>query len=631
MRSRLFLFLLPLAVFVMSVSSAAEAKAFMPEQNGFHFSVLPSEKKLFTIERGAEHRVKRLEQRLHALLAAIPEDHEAHRVISEWFQNVEKARSAAQEAFSQGNMEDAFSMIHVLKSQIGQGRKFLRYLTRLIEALDEADDEADDEAMPLPKVEKVEASLQRTAKQALLDLHEELRKWLSAVPKESYPTVEQYVNEWIEVAGNLFEKAQAMYNSGAIAEAEGLSRALKAHLQSGRQLLRKLQALAGQSTAAMPTSVESPTVAAPTTPPTSVISFAPEKFKREIEEPKEADVKRGLLMLEERISELETKLQNTVSQVSGEYVQEMKNHVLHWSDTSRNFFADVNTALLAGQTEKAHGLKKALFAHLNVGEQLLRKLQNMLSMEQRKEEPTSPGDTIEVYDKEWILKAVFEVEQRAKDLEALLSQAVALLQQDVQSDAAARVQSWAQFVEEQRSDVHQALADGAVEKAFGLLRAFQAHVAQGEKLFQKFRGAVTYRQQGESVKMAVAVNGYPQDPETRLAGAFVSMYAVKPVSEGVYEGTLFETKITGPNGEAAGFLVEPGQIVDFVAFRDNVRAEKAMTWTFSAPPYKNFSAEDGVGGRLCQINFLDSTTKMMLPDGRESCAVSAGMSYPVSE
>lgn len=132
--------------------------------------------------------------------------------------------------------------------------------------------------------------------------------------------------------------------------------------------------------------------------------------------------------------------------------------------------------------------------------------------------------------------------------------------------------------------------------------------------------------------LSVAVNGYQDKPNDELAEAYVNAYKVTPVNNGEYSGVLLETKQTGANGEGVVFTVQPGEIIDFVGFKKQQHANNAKTWTFKAPPYKNFSGEDGTAERLCQINFLDTQSKLQ-SNGGDSCvtakgAVEGGMSIP---
>lgn len=134
----------------------------------------------------------------------------------------------------------------------------------------------------------------------------------------------------------------------------------------------------------------------------------------------------------------------------------------------------------------------------------------------------------------------------------------------------------------------------------------------------------------DTVNFSVAANGYPENPTKMLSNTYITMYYVRPVRAGVYEGTYGKTAKTGANGEGAVFSVEPGQIVNFVAFESQFEANNTRHFTFTSPPYKNFSAQDGNAKQLCQINYLDQETKMKIQiDNSYSCAMS--MSTPITD
>ena len=114
--------------------------------------------------------------------------------------------------------------------------------------------------------------------------------------------------------------------------------------------------------------------------------------------------------------------------------------------------------------------------------------------------------------------------------------------------------------------------------------------------FSFFLTPVVFAQnKGVAVEIPVAANGYPDKQDELIAGAYINMYSVVPVRAGVYEGNLLETSVVSSNGSGAIFKVEPGKIVEFVAFRDAVKSKNTKYWTFTSPPYKNFTAQDGVG------------------------------------
>gem|GEM_PF-4717366 len=140
-------------------------------------------------------------------------------------------------------------------------------------------------------------------------------------------------------------------------------------------------------------------------------------------------------------------------------------------------------------------------------------------------------------------------------------------------------------------------------------------------------------QTGQGVSIRVAVNGYPKTMDL-IPNAFINMYAVTPVAPGIYDGELLVNQKTGPDGAGVFFTVLPGQKVDFVGFRNADNATAATHWIFSSPPYKNFSAEDFIAERLCQINFLDDTAKLQ-SNGTDSCASASRdsnyMTYPAMD
>lgn len=134
---------------------------------------------------------------------------------------------------------------------------------------------------------------------------------------------------------------------------------------------------------------------------------------------------------------------------------------------------------------------------------------------------------------------------------------------------------------------------------------------------------------GSAVRIAVAANDAPENPNKLLPNIIVTMYAVTPVGPGNYSGRAVASGVTQANGAGVMFTVQPGDIVDFVAFSNGEKAGAAAAWTFTAPPYKNFSATDGNTSRLCQIDMLDTAKKMKMENGQDSCGES--FSYPVSD
>lgn len=108
--------------------------------------------------------------------------------------------------------------------------------------------------------------------------------------------------------------------------------------------------------------------------------------------------------------------------------------------------------------------------------------------------------------------------------------------------------------------------------------------------------------------------------------AYINMYRIDSLGRNNYSGYLASTQYT--SGSQVRFTVPLGAMVNFIAFSDYQSARSATRWTFNSPPYKNFTMQDAWAGKLCQINFQDSSTKMM-SNGRESCAW-GGMSVAVN-
>lgn len=131
-----------------------------------------------------------------------------------------------------------------------------------------------------------------------------------------------------------------------------------------------------------------------------------------------------------------------------------------------------------------------------------------------------------------------------------------------------------------------------------------------------------------SVVFEVAVNDYPDhDPSRNLANVYVNVYEVTPVKSGVYYGTLLQTISTGAGvSPHASVTVEYGKIMNFIGFKDKASAERATSWTFSTPPYKNFGDND----QLCQINFLE-TSQYLQNDSSYACANSLSTPYQSTE
>lgn len=141
------------------------------------------------------------------------------------------------------------------------------------------------------------------------------------------------------------------------------------------------------------------------------------------------------------------------------------------------------------------------------------------------------------------------------------------------------------------------------------------------------QAVVSFSPPSKTARISVGVNAAPANPENIFAHAYVNMYRVKPITSGVYEGTLISTKSTGSSGYAK-FNVRANDIVNFVGFTSASTARNTKRYTFTTPPYKNFASTDYVYGRICQINYLDRTTKLQ-SNGADSCTWS--ISYPPSD
>ena len=81
--------------------------------------------------------------------------------------------------------------------------------------------------------------------------------------------------------------------------------------------------------------------------------------------------------------------------------------------------------------------------------------------------------------------------------------------------------------------------------------------------------------------------------------------------------------------EQAVFSVTPGQIVDFLVFKNAGSTRKVKKHQFTVPPHKNFSGEydeDGVESNgFCIIAGVDITQKLELDSGVNSCGNEVGL------
>lgn len=105
-------------------------------------------------------------------------------------------------------------------------------------------------------------------------------------------------------------------------------------------------------------------------------------------------------------------------------------------------------------------------------------------------------------------------------------------------------------------------------------------------------------------------------------GVAVGMYNVAIVNN-EWWGELVQVKLISVGKEQAVFSVTPGQIVDFLAFKDTGSAKKIQKHQFTVPPHKNFSGEYGEDDvaldGFCLIAGVDIAQKLELDSGMNSC------------
>lgn len=94
------------------------------------------------------------------------------------------------------------------------------------------------------------------------------------------------------------------------------------------------------------------------------------------------------------------------------------------------------------------------------------------------------------------------------------------------------------------------------------------------------------------------------DDTSVLKNKYVNMYKIKVVGN-EYIGKLVKTLSTGKDGYQAVFTIKPGEMVQFIAFKNKVTALKAKNKTkktadfYGVPPWKNFSVA-GKPMELCR-------------------------------
>ena len=126
---------------------------------------------------------------------------------------------------------------------------------------------------------------------------------------------------------------------------------------------------------------------------------------------------------------------------------------------------------------------------------------------------------------------------------------------------------------------------------------------------------------GSDEKVSVTVND-GVDYTKPLSGVAVGMYNIAIV-DNEWWGELAQVKVIPAGKELAVFSVTPGQIVDFLAFKDMGSAKKIQKHQFTVPPHKNFSGEYGeedvaLDG-FCLIAGVDIAKKLELDSGMNSC------------
>lgn len=118
---------------------------------------------------------------------------------------------------------------------------------------------------------------------------------------------------------------------------------------------------------------------------------------------------------------------------------------------------------------------------------------------------------------------------------------------------------------------------------------------------------------GSDEKVSVTVKG---------GNAAVGMYNIAIVNN-EWWGELAQVKLIPAGKEQAIFSVTPGQIVDFLAFKDVGSAKKIQKHQFTVPPHKNFSGEYGEDDTaldgFCLIAGVDIAKKLELNSGMNSC------------
>lgn len=104
------------------------------------------------------------------------------------------------------------------------------------------------------------------------------------------------------------------------------------------------------------------------------------------------------------------------------------------------------------------------------------------------------------------------------------------------------------------------------------------------------------------------------DTTTVKKKVYVNMYKIKLV-DNEYVGKRVKTLSTGKDGYQAVFTIKPGEVVQFIAFKNKATAKKLKNKTkktadfFGVPPWKNFSVA-GEPVELCHTAGVDFNNKL---------------------
>lgn len=337
-------------------------------QKGPEFSVFPKESKLrFCLEKGSVRKMKKIKRKLNALVNAFEDEdlgEKAEELAFNWFLAGRTVLNNGLNALKVGDLEGAFELCHKLGAHLKEGQLLIRHLALLLE--EEISREAIGEfEIPLSGIERDFAA----AKQSYAFLVEELPKAINHISEQNRPLAKQYYEEWLLVSLAYLDKTHLALKGGDAKEAFAAVKAFVEQVKNGKQLLNKLANLANIS-------VEKPKeipAAIPLPPSADFKKIDPEKIKKVFEIPSLPTPSEPVDLFN-RVAKLEKELREALSGVPEQYHDTMGKHVDQWSSVAQSNLQDFQNALHAGAKEKAFGLEKALLAHLNVGEQLLKKI-----------------------------------------------------------------------------------------------------------------------------------------------------------------------------------------------------------------------------------------------------------------